>query len=90
MKDPPETVADAVVDLCVALETYAAFLDPQGARARRDEAANETCWTLLLMMGTGCLNIPREERRWLASRAAVWSDLAHACQRIEEEHSSER
>lgn len=82
MSEAPETLSDALVGLSVGLEKLCAVLDPEGTLRRRDKAANELGWTLILMMGLGCLEIPMDERKWLGKPASLWSDLAHACRDV--------
>lgn len=47
--------------------------DPVQARL---EAAEEVCWTLLLMMALGGLEIPQEWRDYLYGSYGKWTDLA--------------
>lgn len=47
--------------------------DPVQARL---EAAEEVCWTLLMMMALGGLEIPQEWREYLNRTYEPWSDLA--------------
>jgi hypothetical protein len=44
--------------------------------ARRREAAEEVCWSLLIMMDLGGLDIPLEWRKYLADSMEPWVDLA--------------
>lgn len=44
-------------------------------RKRRD-AAEEVCWTLIIMMQIGMLQIPMEERKWISESFMKWADLA--------------
>jgi hypothetical protein len=83
VSDEVAALRDALVDVCVGLEKLCAVLDPEGTRRRRDEAANDLGWNLLLMMGLGLLDIPMGERKWLGEPAALWSDLAFACREVE-------
>lgn len=41
----------------------------------RRDAAEEVCYTLLIMMSVGMLNLPKEEREYLGKHMSVWSDL---------------
>lgn len=43
---------------------------------KRLRAADEVCWSLLLMMAVGALDIPMEEREWLRTTFEPWADLA--------------
>lgn len=42
----------------------------------RLEAAEEVCWTLIVMMQLGGLNIPHAERVFLMNTYGPWVDLA--------------
>ena len=46
-------------------------------KKERKKAAEEVCWTLLLMMAVGSLDLPDEDRKWLSTSMQKWSDLAH-------------
>lgn len=48
---------------------------PYQVRKRRD-AAEEVCWTLLIMMAFGVLEIPRDAREFLSRTYDKWADLA--------------
>jgi hypothetical protein len=50
---------------------------------KRLRAAEETCWTLMLMMGLGMLDIPMHEREMLSRTMQKWVDLGVATGIIE-------
>lgn len=43
--------------------------------AQRRDAAEEVCWTLMLMMELGGLEIPMEWRKFLSPPMDKWADL---------------
>ena len=43
---------------------------------KRRDAAEEVCFTLLIMMGLGGLDIPKEWREFLAPPMQAWADVA--------------
>lgn len=45
-------------------------------RKARDAAANEVCWTVVLMMHLGMLELPTEDRPLLAEPMQKWADIA--------------
>jgi hypothetical protein len=45
-------------------------------KKKRLKAAEEVCWTLILMMAFGGLNLPDDERQILANPMEKWSDLS--------------
>lgn len=57
------------------------------AKLRRD-AAEEVCWTLMLMMSIGTLEIPLEDRPFLGEPVDKWAGLAVATGKMKEEESS--
>lgn len=45
---------------------------------KRRAAAEEVCWTLILMMGCGLLDdVPEGERKMLAEPLQAWANLAY-------------
>jgi hypothetical protein len=42
----------------------------------RYKAAEDVCWTLILMMAFGGLDLPDIEREWLGERMQKWSDIS--------------
>jgi hypothetical protein len=58
------------------------LLGEQGSLDAQNDAANEVCWTVILMMQLGLLEIPLEERPMLADPMAKWSDLAFSRNKI--------
>jgi hypothetical protein len=44
--------------------------------AKRRDAAEQVCWTLMLMMSIGMLELPDASRVMLGNVMEVWSDLA--------------
>lgn len=46
--------------------------------SKRRKAAENVCWTVLLMMELGGLEIPLEWREYLAKPMQEWVELAHA------------
>jgi hypothetical protein len=42
----------------------------------QNKAADEVCWTLILMMAFGGLDLPDDERQFLGKRMEEWSDIS--------------
>lgn len=55
--------------------------------AKRRAAAEEVCWTVILMMSLGLLPIPYKNRPMLAEPMQKWSDLAAQTGLLAEENS---
>lgn len=63
-------------DLHAALCTLLSLRDPEMAAEQRRAAAEDVCFTVLLMMGLGELEIPIEARKWLADPMQKWAGRA--------------
>jgi len=42
----------------------------------RNKAANEVCWTLIIMMAFGGLDLPDDDRQFLGERMERWADIS--------------
>lgn len=45
-------------------------------KQKRYKAAEDVCFSLLLMMDLGMLELPMENRKFLAEPMQIWADLA--------------